>query len=55
MNYYELLWIYYECILWVLESNVISGVGEWNTLLNEMRDVVLWSCGFTAGLEKMQW
>jgi len=32
----------------------MSGVREWNTLLDEIKDVTLWSCSFIAGLEKMQ-
>ena len=32
----------------------MSRVREWNTLLDEIKDVALWSCGFTAGPEGMQ-
>ena len=32
----------------------MSEVGEWNILLNKMRNVALWSHSFTAGLERMQ-
>jgi len=52
--YYELLWIYCEYTLQVLGSNAMSGVREWNTLLDEIKDVTLQSCSFIAGLEEMQ-
>jgi len=32
----------------------MSGIREWNTLLDEIKDVTLWSYSFIAGLEKMQ-
>jgi len=32
----------------------MSEVGEWNTLLDKIRDVTLWSCGFIASLERIQ-
>ena len=53
--YYELLWIYYECTLQVLGSDAMSGIREWNILLDEIKDITLWSCSFIAGLEKIQW
>jgi len=30
----------------------MSEVEEWNMLLDKMKDVVLWSHGFTTGLER---
>ena len=52
--YYELLWIYCEYTLQVLGSNTMSGVREWNTLLDKIKDITLQSCSFIAGLEEMQ-
>ena len=32
----------------------MSGVREWNTLSDEMRNITLWLYGFTTGPEGMQ-
>ena len=32
----------------------MSGVREWNTLLDKIKDITLQSCSFMAGLEEMQ-
>jgi len=50
MNYYK----YTMSALWVLESNTMSEVREWNILLGKMIYITLWSYGFTASPEKMQ-
>jgi len=50
MNYYKL---YYEYILWVLESNIKDKVKVKNMLLREMRNVALWSCDFTTSPKEM--
>ena len=36
----------------ILESNAKNGAREWNILLDEIRDVALQSCGFTASPER---
>jgi len=50
MNYYK----YTMSALWVLESDTMSEVREWNILLGKMIYITLWSYGFTASPEKMQ-
>jgi len=51
--YYKLLWIYYEYILQILESDTKNRIREWNILLDKIKDIVLQFYGFTAYLEEI--
>ena len=51
--YYKLLQKYHEWALQVPKSDTKNKVREWNMLLDKIRDIALWSCGFTTSLEGM--